>query len=88
MGHFEGYFPGYSELIARNQNYLSWVVLKAHTANRAGTVRLRSKDPRDPPRINFHYFEEGSDKAGEDLDSVVEGVKFVRAMSADLEKRA
>jgi choline dehydrogenase len=87
VGHFEGYFPGYSELIARDQDYLSWVVLKAHTANRAGTVKLRSKDPLDPPRINFHYFEEGSDKAGEDLDSVVEGVKFARAMSAHLRKK-
>ena len=42
-------------------NYLSWAVLKAHTENRAGTVELASADPRDPPKIDFHYFEEGSD---------------------------
>jgi choline dehydrogenase-like flavoprotein len=87
VGKFKGYFPGYSELIARHQNCLSWVVLKAHTNNRAGTVRLRSKNPLDAPGINFRYFEEGSDTAGEDLQSVVEGIKFARSMSADLKKK-
>jgi len=48
---------------------------------------LRSKDPRDPPYVNFHYFEEGNDKFGEDLDSVVDGVKFVRAMTAQLKSQ-
>lgn len=86
VGKFKGYFPGYSELIARHQNYLSWVVLKAHTSNRAGEVRLRSNNPLDAPYINFHYFDEGTDEAGEDLDSVVEGVKFARGMTADLKK--
>ena len=87
VGRFEGYFPKYSELIARHHDYLSWVVLKAHTINSAGTVTLRSTDPRDTPRINFHYFEEGSDQAGEDLESVVEGVKFARKMTANLKKQ-
>jgi choline dehydrogenase-like flavoprotein len=87
VGRFEGYFPKYSELIAQHHDYLSWIVLKAHTINCAGRVTLRSSDPRDPPDINFRYFGEGSDRAGEDLDSVVEGVKFVRKMTAGLKKR-
>ncbi|HSF56654.1 MAG TPA: GMC oxidoreductase, partial [Candidatus Binatia bacterium] len=87
VGRFEGYFPKYSELIARHHDYLSWVVLKAHTVNSAGTVTLRSKDPRDAPQIDFRYFEEGNDNASADLESVVEGVKFVRKMTADLKKR-
>ena len=33
---------------------------QGHTANRAGTVELASPDPRNPPVINFHYFEEGT----------------------------
>jgi len=33
------------------------------------------------PEINFHYFNEGNDTSGEDLQSVVEGVKFVRRMT-------
>ena len=86
VGKFEGYFPRYAELVARDHNYLSWVVLKAHTINNAGTVTLRSADPRETPNVNFRYFEEGTDKNGEDLDSVVEGIKFVRAMTADLKR--
>jgi choline dehydrogenase len=31
--------------------------------------------------INFHYFAEGSDKAGADLDAVVDGVQFVRRLN-------
>ncbi|MGE5302070.1 MAG: GMC family oxidoreductase [Alphaproteobacteria bacterium] len=87
LANFQGYFPGYSRLIASGHNYLSWVVLKGHTANSAGSVTLNSADPRDRPKINFRYFEEGGDAKGEDLDAVVEGVKFVRAMTSELKKR-
>jgi choline dehydrogenase len=84
VGLFGGYFPGYSSLAVTKPNYLTWAILKAHTENRAGEVVLRSTDPRDTPLINFHYFEEGSDKAGEDLDSVVAGIRFVRKLTAKL----
>ncbi|EKE73659.1 GMC family oxidoreductase [Gallaecimonas xiamenensis] len=81
---FRGYFPGYSKLIKEHLNYLTWAILKAHTNNRAGFVTLRSADPLDTPYINFCYFEEGSDIEGEDLQSVVEGIKFVRTLTAPL----
>ena len=84
VGKFEGYFPGYSKLIAEHRNYLSWIVLKAHTLNNAGTVTLESTDPRDPPKIVFRYFDEGSDKEEKDLAAVVEGIEFVRAMTEEL----
>ena len=87
VGNFQGYFPGYSKIIADRQNYLSWIVLKARTRNRAGTVTLQSADPRDPPRIEFRYFDEGSVDEGKDLDAVVEGVQFVRAMTRDLKSQ-
>ena len=48
LSRFEGYFPGYSSLPARNPGCLTWVVLKAHTNNTAGTVTLRSSDPPEP----------------------------------------
>ncbi|HEX9787751.1 MAG TPA: GMC family oxidoreductase, partial [Candidatus Binatia bacterium] len=86
LARFEGYFPGYSKLISDHRNYLSWIILKAHTENNAGTVTLQSADPRDPPRINFRYFDEGSDEAGGDLDAVVDGIKFVRRISSGLRK--
>src|SRR5438309_1874911 len=84
VGLFGGYFPGYSSLAVTKPNYLTWAILKAHTENCAGEVALRSADPRDTPLINFHYFEEGSDKAGEDLASVVAGIRFVRKLTAKL----
>ena len=87
LGLFRGYFPGYSKLFAGNRNYLTWAILKAHTQNRAGTVRLRSADPLDTPDIDFRYFIEGSDTRGDDLTSVVEGVKFVRKLTAHLRRR-
>jgi choline dehydrogenase-like flavoprotein len=82
LAQFKGYFPGYSALFPRGLNYLTWVILKAHTRNRKGVVTLRSADPRDTPRINFNYFEEGGD---EDLEAVVEGIQFVRSLTAKLQ---
>ena len=87
LGLFGGYFPGYSALEITKPNYLTWAILKAHTQNRAGEVVLRSADPRDTPLINFHYFDEGSDTAGEDLRSVVAGIRFVRKLTAKLKER-
>jgi choline dehydrogenase-like flavoprotein len=87
LGNFPGYYPGYSSLVRDNPNYLTWVVLKGHTNNTAGTVTLRSADPRDTPLVNFRYFEEGNDSAAADLNAVVEGVNFVRAMTAPLKQR-
>lgn len=86
LARFEGYFSGFSKWIRDQPDQLTWAVLKAHTRNRAGTVRLRSADPRDTPLVNFHYFEEGSDDAGCDLKAVVEAIRFVRRMSAPLLK--
>ncbi len=87
LGLFGGYFPNYSSYEVTKPNYLTWAILKAHTQNRAGEVRLRSADPRDTPLINFRYFEEGSDNAGEDLDLVVAGIRFVRRLTKELAER-
>jgi choline dehydrogenase len=77
-GRFEGYFPHYAENIVAKRNVFTWAILKAHTGNTAGTVRLRSNKPREVPDINFKYFDEGSPEGAGDLDAVVEGVKFAR----------
>ena len=55
---------------------MTWAILKAHTQNNAGYVRLKSKDPQDTPEINFKYFDEGNDPTGTDLESVVDWGKF------------
>jgi len=83
LAQFKGYFPGYSGLFPKGLNYLTWVILKAHTKNRKGQVTLRSADPRDTPLINFNYFEEGGD---EDLEAVIEGIRFVRNLTAKLQR--
>ena len=86
-GFFKGYYKGYSEdranpNLATKHNLLTWLVMKAHTKNRAGTVTLRSTDPLDTPDINFHYFYEGTDRdEGEDLDAITEGFKFIRKIN-------
>jgi choline dehydrogenase-like flavoprotein len=83
LAQFKGYFPGYSALFPQGLNYLTWVILKAHTKNRKGQVTLRSADPRDTPLINFNYFEEGGD---EDLEAVIDGIQFVRNLTAKLQR--
>jgi choline dehydrogenase len=81
---FTGYYPDYSDDLEQHHNIFTWAVLKAHTINRAGEVLLRSADPRDTPHIVFRYFDEGDDRAGEDLTAVVEGVQIAR----DIMRRA
>ncbi|WP_394789363.1 GMC family oxidoreductase [Rhodoferax sp.] len=81
---FAGYASGFSELIRRHGDRLTWAVLKAHTLNRAGSVTLRSADPLEPPQVNFRYFEEGSDAAGVDLQAVVDAIRTVRGLTAPL----
>src|SRR5436190_15910059 len=87
-GDFHGYYPGYSGLIEARRDALTWAIVKAHTNNTAGTVRLRSNDPLERPDIDFHYFEEGNDASGDDLQSVVKAVRLVRSMNKGNEQFA
>jgi choline dehydrogenase len=86
LSRFSGYFPNYSKVVAESLNYLTWAVLKGYTNNRAGEVTLRSADPRDPPSINFRYFAEGDAGYDEDLNAVVDGVRFVREVMEPLRR--
>jgi choline dehydrogenase len=79
-GYFAGYRPGYSRW-GRKKKCFTWAILKAHTKNRAGSVLLRTDDPRDPPCIDFHYFDEGTDKRDDDVDGVVSAIEFVRKIT-------
>ncbi|MBV9301668.1 MAG: GMC family oxidoreductase [Acidobacteriaceae bacterium] len=84
-GFFRGYKPGYSKEFERFHNRFTWAILKARTNNTGGRVTLRSANAWDMPKIEFHYFSEGNDKRGEDLEAVVEGVEFVRDMNRRLQ---
>jgi choline dehydrogenase len=82
-GRFGGYEPGYSEVAVEDKREFTWLILKGHTRNRSGHVRLRSADPFDRPIINFRYFDDGDTANGEDrhdLQAMINGVAFVRAI--------
>jgi choline dehydrogenase len=86
LARFSGYYPGYSRATVSRHDCLTWAVLKGHTANRAGSVSLRSADPRDTPAVSFRYFEEGDDAAGDDLRAVVAGIRLARRLVAGLRR--
>jgi choline dehydrogenase-like flavoprotein len=81
---FPGYEVGYSD-VGNKHDFFSWAILKAHTRNNGGCVRLRRADPRETPLINFHYFNEktrpGQARNDPDLLALVDGVKFVRGIT-------
>ena len=85
IADFRGYSKGYSRRLLK-KDFLSWAVLKGHTLNTGGVVKLKSNDPKQPPDINFHYFEEGTDEHGLDLEGVVDGIEIARKLSAELPK--
>ncbi|KAF7538460.1 hypothetical protein G7054_g2876 [Neopestalotiopsis clavispora] len=85
--NFRGYFPGYANDSLSDAQHWAWIVLKAHSRNNAGTVKLQSTDPRDMPLINFYSFDTGVNANGEgdkDLQAVYEGFEFGRRAFADL----
>ncbi|PVI04817.1 GMC oxidoreductase [Periconia macrospinosa] len=74
-----GFFPGMSET-APNPQYWTTSIVKMQTGNPAGTVTLRSKDPREAPAINFNYF---TYRAKEDLQAMREaGELLLKAYDA------
>jgi choline dehydrogenase-like flavoprotein len=78
VARFEGYKPKYSASLGTDKNYLTWVILKAHTRNHAGTVTLKNSDPLEPPIIDFNQFAEGGEQ---DVQAVVDGIQFVRGLN-------
>jgi choline dehydrogenase len=68
-----GFRPGYSQNLP-DPNYWGTSIVKMQTANPAGTVKLRSKDPRDTPEITFNYF---THRADEDLQALIDGVELL-----------
>ncbi|KAJ0415818.1 GMC oxidoreductase [Aspergillus carlsbadensis] len=86
-GNFPGYYPGYAHDALKDAQHWAWIVLKARSRNNAGTVRLRSTDPRDTPVINFHSFDEGITAGGadqKDLQAMYEAMQFSREIFDNL----
>lgn len=79
-GPFRGFWPPATRL--SNQpgpqdaaGTLSMSMVKQHVANRAGTVKITSTDPRDPPDINFRLYTQGRET---DMGAVKEFVAWSR----------
>lgn len=70
---FEGFWPGFPEDYGANE--YECAIVHMHPKSQAGTVRLASADPLDPPEINFRFFEERGD---EDLGEILDAVKLLR----------
>jgi choline dehydrogenase len=84
-GSFTGYYTGWAQAaVAAPYDKWTWLLLKAHARFR-GTVTLRSRDPLDPPAVDFRYFERGADgaltpDAAKDLTAMREGVRLINTL--------
>jgi choline dehydrogenase len=77
---FRGFWPPATRLSNRPgpqdaPGTLSMSMVKQHVANRAGSVRIASADPRDPPEINFRLYTQGREQ---DMGAVKEYVAWAR----------
>ena len=72
---FEGFWPGWPNNYGPAQYQCS--IGHMYPRGQDGTVLLRSANPRDVPKINFHFFETGGDQ---DLQALLEAVKFNRRL--------
>jgi choline dehydrogenase len=79
--YFNGYYPNFFQNATNGSDHWTWLTLKAEARNNAGTVTLRSADPQDVPEIRKRNFDVGGD---EDLDALVEGMKYGRQAFKDL----
>ncbi|KAI0850433.1 putative GMC oxidoreductase [Daldinia vernicosa] len=73
-----GHLPPYTDFTSGLEgatNVYTYTISESHSRNRAGTVTLRSSDPREVPEINFEYFADGGDK---DVQGLVDGIEFTR----------
>uniref|UniRef100_A0A0B7KEW9 Glucose-methanol-choline oxidoreductase N-terminal domain-containing protein n=2 Tax=Bionectria ochroleuca TaxID=29856 RepID=A0A0B7KEW9_BIOOC len=78
---FTGFFPGYSTSFAFDPPVFTWSIVKMQTGNTAGTVTLKSSNPRDVPVINFNYFQEMADR---DLQAMAEGANYIMEVFQNL----
>ena len=84
-GAFPGYYTNWSEdSVNPPHDKWTWLLLKAHARFR-GRIRLVSKDPLEPPAVDFNYFERSPDgaltaDAEKDLQAMREGVGIINRL--------
>ncbi|KAF2181716.1 GMC oxidoreductase [Zopfia rhizophila CBS 207.26] len=75
---FEGFWPGFPGPGYGPSQY-ECAIVHMNPRSQAGTITLRSADPRDVPDINLNFFKNGEK---EDLTALLEAVKWVRSVLA------
>jgi choline dehydrogenase-like flavoprotein len=86
---FRGYYWDWSkELLSpgkgvpeQQRNLWSWVILKAYTDNRDGSVRLRSAQPFEEVDVCFRSFREGTGDHAGDRKALAEAVAIARELN-------
>jgi choline dehydrogenase len=79
-----GYYPGYAKDSAASKQRFTWLLLKAHTKNHDGTVRLSGPSPFARPVIAFNSYDEKDPLHDPDLLALVEGVKIARRIANEM----
>ncbi|KAF2732610.1 alcohol oxidase [Polyplosphaeria fusca] len=74
---FEGYWPGFPTEFGKSEFECAIVHMNPHS--QAGTVKLRSANPRDVPDINFRFYNQTEEA---DLTAILDGVKWARGALA------
>jgi choline dehydrogenase len=85
--NFHGYFQGYTAAALADFQHWSWIALKAHEHDVAGTVTLKSANPLDMPNINFNFYDAGTTFLGADefdIQPSVEGIEWSRQVYENL----
>jgi choline dehydrogenase-like flavoprotein len=86
---FRGYYWKWSTQLlfktkdadVKQRDLWTWLILKAYTKNNQGRVTLRDGNPFRQPEICFNSFPASAGSA-RDLESLREGVEFVRSLNA------
>jgi choline dehydrogenase len=86
-GEFRGYKIGYAREGVAGKDRFTWAVLKGHTDNTSGCVKLKSNNPFETPEIDFRCFEESDQPHANDVQSVVDGVKLALDIYARLKRQ-
>ncbi|KAF1962194.1 alcohol oxidase [Byssothecium circinans] len=75
---FEGYWPDFPTDYGKSE--YECAIVHMNPRSQAGTVELRSSDPRDIPEINFRFYNESAEA---DLTDILDGVKWARKAFAN-----
>jgi len=79
-GAYRGYWPfdTVNQVPFDPPSTFGFSMVKIHPQTNAGTVLLKSADPRDTPDINFKFWEGNAEGTDADLNAIAEGIEFGR----------